>query len=98
MEKSEINGRLGAVLSDGKRILKRILRLRWKGVETICLVKEMEKMVGCCEHDNELPTCIKWGENFLARCTQIHLSVRLCSMQLVSEQHKATSINYETPH
>jgi hypothetical protein len=43
VEKSEINRPLEAVLLDGNRIQKRILRLRWKGVERICLVKEIEK-------------------------------------------------------
>lgn len=43
VEKSEINRPLEVVLVDGNRILKRILRLRWKGVERICLVKETEK-------------------------------------------------------
>jgi len=43
VEKLEINRSSEVVLVDGNKILKRILRLRWKGVERICLVKETEK-------------------------------------------------------
>jgi len=42
-------------------------------------------MVDFCEKDNELSTRIKCGDNFVATCMQIHLSIKLSSTQLVSQ-------------
>ena len=43
VEKSEINRTMEVVFEDGNIIVKGILRLRWKGVQRICLAKETEK-------------------------------------------------------